>query len=282
MNGDRTLTDSPRYRIEDLLYLMQRLRDPVTGCPWDLRQTFASIAPFTLEETCEVIDAIERGDHAHLSEELGDLLFQVVFHSQLGADAGLFQFGDVVHQIVAKLVERHPHVFPEGTLHSRRQPGAAEHSVEAIKQAWETIKQRKRDAQGNGGRLADVPLALPALTRAAKLQRRAAGHGFDWPDVAGVFAKIDEEMVELKAAIASGDRDHIDEEVGDLLFCCVNLARHLQVDGEGALRRANRKFERRFAAMEALAVAQQRDFALLDIDELNELWRQAKVRERRG
>lgn len=276
------MSDSSRYRIEDLLYLMQRLRDPVAGCPWDLQQTFASIAPFTLEETYEVIDAIAREDHAHLSEELGDLLFQVVFHSQLGADAGLFEFGDVVHQIVAKLVERHPHVFPLGTLHSRREPTAAGHSVESIKQTWETIKQRRRDAKGDGGRLADVPLALPALSRATKLQKRAAGHGFDWPDVVGVFAKIDEEMAELKAAITSGDSGHINEEVGDLLFCCVNLARHLQVDAEGALRRANRKFERRFAAMEALSVAQQRDFVELDSDELNELWRQAKEQERRG
>lgn len=276
------MTDHARYSVDDLLYLMRRLRDPVGGCPWDLQQTFASIAPFTLEETCEVIDAIEREDYTQLSEELGDLLFQVVFHSQLGADAGLFGFADVVHQIVAKLVERHPHVFPQGTLHSRREPAAAEHSLVSIKQTWETIKQRQRSAKGDAGRLADVPLALPALSRATKLQQRAANHGFDWPDVAGVFAKIDEEMAELKAAIASGDSDHIEEEVGDLLFCCVNLARHLEVDSEGAVRRANRKFERRFRAMETLAAEQGRDFARLDLGELDELWQRAKLRERGG
>jgi len=212
------LADGVRYRIDDLRYLMHRLRDATTGCPWDLQQTFATIAPYTLEETCEVIDAIERRDYAHLEEELGDLLFQVVFHSQLAEELGLFNFDDVLRQIIVKLVERHPHVFPAGTLTSRRDPAAAMHSESDIKQTWELMKEKKRGEKGQADRLGDIPNALPALTRAAKLQKRAASHGFDWASAEGVFAKIEEEIAEVRAAMAAGDADHIDEEIGDCCF----------------------------------------------------------------
>lgn len=274
------MADGVRYRIDDLRYLMHRLRDATTGCPWDLQQTFATIAPYTLEETCEVIDAIERRDYAHLEEELGDLLFQVVFHSQLAEELGLFNFDDVLRQIIVKLVERHPHVFPAGTLTSCRDPAAAMHSESDIKQTWELIKEKKRGEKGQADRLGDIPNALPALARAAKLQKRAASHGFDWSSAEGVFAKIEEEIAEVRAAMVAGDADHVDEEIGDLLFCCVNLSRHLKVDGEGALRRANREFERRFRSMEQIAAEQGKNFAKLDIAALDELWRQTKLKER--
>lgn len=273
------MTDKPRYRIDDLRYLMRRLRDPDTGCPWDLQQNFAMIAPFTLEETYEVIDTIERQDYAHLSEELGDLLLQVIFHSQLAEEQRLFGFDDVVHQIVAKLLERHPHVFPDGTLHSRREPDDAIHTEADVRRTWELIKEKKRSEKGCTDRFADIPKALPALIRATKLQKRAASHGFDWRSADGVIAKIEEELAEVQAAMATGDANQIEEEIGDLLFCCVNLSRHLQVDGEGSLRRANNKFARRFKAMELIANEQGRDFASLDLAELDVLWRRVKARE---
>lgn len=268
-----------RHDLSDLRYLMRRLRDPDTGCPWDLHQTFATLAPFALEEACEVIDTIERNDHAHLCEELGDLLLQVIFHSQLAEEQVLFSFDDVVHQIVAKLITRHPHVFPDGTLHSKHEPGAMERSEADVRQTWELLKDRARIASGHRDRFADIPLALPALCRAEKLQKRAAKRGFDWRSVQGVIAKMDEEFAELNEAIASGDRNAMEEEMGDMLFCCVNLSRHLQIDAEGALRRANNKFERRFRTMELIAADQGRDFGALDSAEHEELWAWVKAQE---
>jgi len=268
-----------RHDLADLRYLMRRLRDPDTGCPWDLQQTFATLAPFALEEACEVIDTIERNNHTHLCEELGDLLLQVIFHSQLAEEQVLFSFDDVVHQIVAKLVKRHPHVFPDGTLHSKREPGAIERSEADVRQTWELLKDQARVESGHRDRFADIPSALPALSRAEKLQKRAARRGFDWRSVQGVIAKLEEEIAEVSEAIASGDRNAMDEEMGDVLFCCVNLSRHLQIDAEGALRRANNKFERRFRAMESIAADQGRDFGALGSAEHEELWARVKAQE---
>lgn len=265
----------PRYNLDDLLHLMRRLRDPLTGCPWDIKQTFASIVPFTLEETYEVIDAIERQDYGHLYEELGDLLFQIVFYSQLAAEQEMFTCSDVIHQLVAKLVARHPHVFPQGTLESRRS-AVDTHSDQAIKDAWENLKREQRGERGIRGRLGDVPHSLPGLMRAAKLQKRAANHDFDWPDTAGVMDKIKEELLEVEGAVAGGDQVEVAEEIGDLLFSCVNLARHLGVDSETALRTANRKFETRFAAMETRAEELGRNFDDLPLFEKARLWEWSK------
>ena len=225
-------------RIDALLALMARLRDPLHGCPWDRAQDFASIAPHTIEEAYEVAEAIAGGKPAPLRDELGDLLFQVVFHAQLARERGWFDFPAVTAGIHDKLVRRHPHVFEPGSTAS-----AAD---------WDAHKQRERAAHGQVGALAGVPQALPALTRAAKLARRAAQVGFDWPDEASVRPKIAEELRETEEAVAGGEREAVAEELGDLLFAIVNWARHLGIDAEQALRAANGKFERRFAAMERL------------------------------
>ena len=226
--------------IERLLEIMARLRDPARGCPWDLQQDFRSIAPHTLEEAYEVADAIEQGDLARLRDELGDLLFQVAFHAQLASEENAFAFGDVVDAICDKLTRRHPHVFGDAVV-----ADAAEQTA-----AWERMKREERAARGDAGALADVPTALPALTRARKLGSRAAQAGFDWPDAAGPRAKIDEELAELDAARLSSDPKAREAELGDLLFSVVNLARHLDVDPESALRRANERFARRFRHVE--------------------------------
>jgi len=268
---------SAAWGIPELLELMARLRDPDTGCPWDRRQDFRSVAPHTLEEACEVVDAIERADYAHLPEELGDLLFQVVFHAQLGREQGWFDFGAIVSGLVGKLLARHPHVFPHGTLASRRAPGAMPEQAE-IRRNWERIKQSERAARGDDGALAGIPLALSALTRAAKLQKRAAEHGFDWPDPEPIPDKIREELDEVRQALASGDAAQIREEVGDLLFACVNLARHLGIDGEAALRAANRKFERRFDHMIAALDGDVEGFRSLPAAAKEALWQRAKTR----
>ncbi len=265
----------PQYTLDDLLYLMGRLRDPLTGCPWDIKQTFATIVPFTLEETYEVIDAIERQDYDHLYEELGDLLFQIVFYSQLATEQGLFACSDVIHHLVAKLVTRHPHVFPEGTLESKRS-AAETHSDQTIKDTWENLKREQRTGRGVRGRLGDVPHSLPSLMRAAKLQKRAAHHGFDWPDTVGVMDKIKEELLEVENAVAGGAPSEVAEEIGDLLFSCVNLARHLGVDSETALRAANRKFATRFAAMETRAEELGENFDSLPLSEKDQLWERSK------
>ena len=232
--------------MKELLEIMARLRDPAHGCPWDLAQDFASIAPYTLEEAYEVADAIERGDLAALEEELGDLLLQVVFHAQLAREQGAFDFDQVARGIAAKMVRRHPHVFA-----GERLAGAAEQAAR-----WEEIKAAEKPAGARSrGLLDDVPLALPALPRAVKLGRRAARLGFDWPDAEGVRAKVDEELAELDAVIAEGGRERIRHEFGDLLLTLANLARHLDLDAEGALRSANDRFATRFRHVEAQVAA---------------------------
>lgn len=259
------------YTIDDLLYLMTRLRDPHTGCPWDIQQTYASIAPSTIEEAYEVVDAIEKQDFAHLKEELGDLLFQVIFYSELGREEGRFEFAEVVSGLVAKLVRRHPHVFPDGSLRSQIEhrdmlPGDD-------KARWEAIKQQEREQKGQRGILADVPLNLPALTRATKLQKRAASVGFDWDDVHGPIAKVREELAEVEAALAAQDEAAIAEELGDLLFAVVNITRYLKLDAETVLRAANSKFEQRFQYMEAHSPT---PVAETSMAVLNSLWDAAK------
>ncbi len=263
------------YEIKDLLLLMARLRDPDTGCPWDLKQNFPSIVPHTLEETYEVVDTIERGDYEHLREELGDLLFQVIFYSQLAAEDKLFDFSQVVDGLVNKLISRHPHVFPDGTLESER--SAEDEPLESeIKSTWEALKRKGRRDKGARGRLADIPLTLPALSRATSLQKRASNHGFDWAEMGPVVAKIDEELAELKEAIAKKQKEYIEEELGDLIFACVNLSRHAGFDAESALRKANKKFESRFQMMEHQADDQKVVFESLSADQKNDLWEAAK------
>ena len=259
------------YTIDDLLYLMARLRDPESGCPWDIKQDYASIAPSTLEEAYEVVDAIEKQDFTHLKEELGDLLFQVIFYSQLGKEEGHFEFAGVVSDLVAKLIRRHPHVFPEGTLQSRVDN---RHTLPGdIKARWETIKQQERAAKGKQGLLADIPLNLPSLSRAAKLQKRAASVGFDWDDVYGPIAKVREELLEVEAELDSGNQQALEDELGDLLFAAVNIARYMKIDPEQALRRANQKFEQRFHFIES-HVSQPLEST--PIGEMNRLWELAK------
>ena len=263
-----------KYSLADLRYLMSRLRDPETGCPWDLEQDFASIVPHTLEEAYEVADTIERQDFAHLSDELGDLLFQVIFYSQLGEEQSLFTLDDVVHGIVEKLLRRHPHVFPQGTLHDRSELEGVDTVVVAAN--WEAIKQQERDANQKTGVLADIPLNLPALTRAQKLQKRAAQVGFDWNNAAQVLDKIEEETAELREAIAAGKQAEILDEMGDLLFAQVNLARHLGVQSEAALRSTNQKFERRFGYVEAQVASSGKGWDAYTLEELDHFWNEAK------
>ncbi|MGD8614865.1 MAG: nucleoside triphosphate pyrophosphohydrolase [Gammaproteobacteria bacterium] len=266
MRGEDSAKDAGA--IEELLEVMRRLRHPERGCPWDLEQDFASVAPYTLEEAYEVVDAIQRGDVEELCEELGDLLFQVVFHAQMAAEQGLFRFADVVSSINRKLVRRHPHVFGDAEVSDAREQT----------EAWERHKagERARKGRNGGGALAGVPVGLPALIRAQKIQRRAARAGFDWPRMQDVIAKLDEEVAEFKEARESGGLDHLQEELGDLLFTCVNLARFLDADAESLLRGANRKFESRFGAMESLARASGRDLLDCSLDQLETFWQLAK------
>lgn len=266
------------YQLSDLLYLMARLRDPENGCPWDLQQDFASIVPHTLEEAYEVADAIEREDFAHLPSELGDLLFQVVYYSQLGQELQLFDFATVVHSITEKLVRRHPHVFADGQLYTTTQAVAV--NSDQVKERWEEIKQQERAEQAGSeqrvGILADIPLSMPALSRALKIQKRASSVGFDWSSLPPVLAKVDEELQEVRDALASGDQAAISEELGDLLFATVNVARHLKVNPETALRAANIKFSERLQAVEQQA--RQQNVALSDCTEaqLDAMWNVAK------
>lgn len=256
--------------IKALLEVMARLRDPETGCPWDREQTLASIVPHTLEEAYEVADAIARSDMGDLRDELGDLLFQVVFYARLAEERGDFAFADVVQAICDKLIRRHPHVFA----------GADITDAEAQTAAWEAHKARERRDRHGEGTLAGVALALPALSRAAKLTKRAARVGFDWPDLPPVFDKMQEELDELHHEVAQGsiDMDRVEDEMGDVLFVASNLARKIGVDPEVALRRANAKFERRFAAMEALAATEGVSLDTLNLDRWEALW----VRVKRG
>jgi nucleoside triphosphate diphosphatase len=252
--------------LEALLALMRVLRDPAAGCPWDREQNFQSIAPFTIEEAYEVADAIGRADLDRLRDELGDLLFQVVFHALLAEEAGRFDFAAVARGIRDKLIRRHPHIFAE--------PQAI--GVAQLHVSWEAQKARERAAAGIHGVLSDVPRALPALARAAKLGRRARRVGFDWAVAAEVRAKMDEELAEVDAALAAGDARQVAEEIGDLLFTVANWARHLEVDAEDALRGAALKFERRFECMEQ--AAERGGLALDELDpaQWEKLWRDAK------
>ena len=259
--------------IDRLLQIMTRLRDPAKGCPWDLQQSFRTIAPYTVEEAYEVADAIEREDLQALRGELGDLLFQVVFHSQLAAEQGAFTFDDVVAAICDKMEQRHPHVFGDARIDS-----AAEQTA-----AWEEQKRRERAAKGESV-LADVPLALPALTRADKLGKRAAQVGFEWRDASGALEKLDEELGELRAEVTSGaSRAQIAQELGDVLFCVVNVCRYLGVDPESSLRGTNAKFERRFRYIESKLRQQGRTPEDATLEEMDRLWDEAKLldRERR-
>ncbi|WP_223652305.1 nucleoside triphosphate pyrophosphohydrolase [Halopseudomonas nanhaiensis] len=269
---------SERYTLDDLLYLMRRLRDPKHGCPWDLEQDFASIVPHTLEEAYEVADAIAEQDYTQLSGELGDLLFQVVYYAQLGQEAGHFGWDQIVDGITRKLVRRHPHVFPDGNL--RTPPGTLRIDADQVKRRWEEIKAQERAEKSATPRqlslLDDVPSALPALSRAQKLQKRASGAGFDWPEAAPVVAKIAEELDEVRDAMAAGDHQAVAEEVGDLLFCVVNLARHLKVDAETALREGNAKFERRFRYIEAQLAQAGESVDQAGLARLDQLWDEAK------
>jgi ATP diphosphatase len=267
----------PRYRIEDLLRIMERLRDPGHGCPWDLAQDFESIVPSTLEECYELAAAIEAGDFAHVADELGDVLFQVVFYARLGEERDLFSFASVVDGLAAKLLRRHPHVFRDGAIEGIVDDRS---DAAAVKRQWEAIKAAERAGRAQHGVLDDVPVNLPALPRAQKLQKRAARIGFDWADRDAVLAKLDEESEELREALATGDAGTIEDELGDLLFTVVNLARHEKLDAEAALRRASAKFERRFHAMEQFASEAGDDLGALDAAGLEALWERAKARER--
>jgi nucleoside triphosphate diphosphatase len=273
---------TPSADIKRLLEIMAALRTPKTGCPWDLEQDFRSIAPYTIEEAYEVADAIEREDLVDLKDELGDLLLQVVFHARMAEERGAFGFADVVDAITRKLIRRHPHVFGE----------ARDLAADDVKVLWETIKRQEKaeraaaraagdlDVSQETGLLSAVPATLPALSRAHKLTARAAKVGFDWPEARQVIEKVREELGEVEDAMASGDGDRMEDEIGDLLFAVTNLARHLRVDPESALRRTNLKFERRFRTIETTLEAQGRSPLDASLDEMERLWIAAKAAER--
>jgi ATP diphosphatase len=270
------LSVAARYTLQDLLAIMARLRDPERGCPWDVQQDFASIAPYTLEEAYEVADAIDRGDFDDLREELGDLLLQVVFHAQMASEQGLFDFADVAHAIADKMRRRHPHVFADERYAD----------VQEQTRAWEAIKAAERAGRGeahDASALAGISRGLPEWKRAAKLQQRAAGVGFEWREAGPMLDKLVEEVEEVRAEFERGaDADRLEDELGDVLFVTANLARHAGVDFSRALRRANAKFERRFRAMEAVAAAEGRPLAERSLEEQEALWRQAKREEPQG
>jgi tetrapyrrole methylase family protein/MazG family protein/ATP diphosphatase len=256
--------------IDRLLAIMARLRDPQTGCPWDLEQSFATIAPYTVEEAYEVADAIERQNLGDLREELGDLLFQVVFHSRMAEEQKAFAFDDVVEAICAKMIRRHPHVFGEAEARTSDEQTAA----------WEVIKAQERAAKGKAGSLLDdVPAGLPALTRAVKLSRRAASVGFVWPTIAEVMDKLHEEVAELEVEIAADDREKARAELGDVLFVAANIARTLDIDPEDALRATNAKFNRRFRFIEAALRERGKTPDQSDLTEMDALWNAAKAAE---
>jgi len=265
---------SQHYALDDLIYLMSRLRSPEGGCPWDLEQDFRSITPSTIEEMYEVVDAIEREDWGHLKEELGDLLFQIVFYAQLAQEQSLFEFGDIIHSLTDKLVRRHPHVFKTGKLRDEGQ--GAELEVNEVLSNWDKIKADERGAKGQAGVIDDVPLALPALQRAQKLQKRLSKVGMDWRSVDAVFEKIDEELAELKEAITEQDAAQMQSELGDVLFCCVNLARHLKLDADHSLRTANNKFSDRVRVMENILLSENKTWSDCDDVALDAMWERAK------
>jgi ATP diphosphatase len=274
-----TMPGDPRD-VATLRAIMTRLRDPDAGCPWDVQQTFATIAPYTIEEAYEVADAIGRGDLADLRDELGDLLLQVVFHARMAEEKGAFDLGDVVASINDKMVRRHPHVFGDASFAD----------ADAQTANWEAIKRAERASKGEADTsvLAGIARGLPEWQRAVKLQKRAATIGFDWPGPAPVIDKLHEEIDEVRVefdALARGDaaaRDRLEDEIGDLLFVAANLARHAKVDPGAAMRRANAKFERRFRAMERFAAADGVDLASLDLDAQDAYWNRAKAEERGG
>jgi len=270
---------TPSRDIGRLLEIMAALRTPGTGCPWDLAQNFSTIAPYTLEEAYEVADAIARGDLGDLKDELGDLLLQVVFHARMAQEQGAFAFGDVVQAVTEKLIRRHPHVF--GDQQSR--------TPQAVEGLWERIKAEEKAARNDPrheGALSGVPVALPALTRALKLQEKAGKVGFDWNDVRAVLHKIREEADEIEAALVNGEAESVPSpgeaaaEVGDLLFAAVNLARHLRADPEAVLRQTNEKFERRFAAIERALASRGKTPSGATLAEMDALWNEAKAAER--
>lgn len=274
-----------RYRLEDLLTLMAVLRDPQQGCPWDVKQHWDTIVLHTLEEAYEVADAIERRAFDELPGELGDLLFQVVYYAQFAAEEQRFDFHDIVHTLTEKMLRRHPHVFPEGTLASRRPPGMSADAVKTqqVNSRWEALKAEERAQRSveEVSVLDDVPRNLPALSRATKLSKRAARVGFDWPDARGVLDKIREELAEVEEALAAGDRQHAQEEVGDLLFAVTNLARTLGADPEQCLRQTNSKFERRFRHVEGALARAERPLGQATLEEMEHHWQAAKAQEQR-
>ena len=277
-------TDASRKSLADLLSVMAALRTPGTGCPWDLVQTFETIAPYTIEEAYEVADAIARADMPDLKDELGDLLLQVVYHSRIAEEGGHFAFADVADAVTRKMIRRHPHVF--GTAQQRAE-GAAPGFWERVKAEEREEKATERGTtslgvQGAGplaftSLLSDVPVGLPGLTRAIKLQDKAARAGFDWPDIKPVFAKMTEEIAELEEAVATNDAGEIEAEFGDLLFVMANLARHLKIDPEAALRITNQKFTRRFNHIESALAADGRSPVQSDLAEMDRLWDEAKA-----
>ncbi|OUR62511.1 nucleoside triphosphate pyrophosphohydrolase [Colwellia sp. 39_35_sub15_T18] len=261
--------------IEKLRWIMTKLRDPNTGCPWDVKQNFASITAHTIEEAYEVVDAIEQNDFAELNKELGDLLFQVIFYSQLGQEQQLFDFDSVVAAICEKLIRRHPHVFSDADLSTDAQ----------IKANWENEKASERQAKNNQAELsilADIPKNLPALSQAAKIQKRCSHVGFDWHDINDVFAKIEEEVLEVREELAAEDINQaaLGEEIGDLMFAVVNLCRHAKQDPETLLRRANQKFTKRFHGVEAQVSQSGQSFAQHDLEQLEQYWQQVKKQEK--
>ena len=266
MSDTTVLTSLPQ--THRLLTIMQALRDPVSGCPWDRKQTYDTIVPYTLEEAYEVADAIERGDFEELHGELGDLLFQVIFYAQIGQEEGRFDFESIAEKVSDKLVSRHPHVFGDKDFSTD----------EELKKHWEQQKHRERQGkdQSNTSLLDDLPKHFPALSLAQKMQKRVGRHGFDWPEVSGVIDKLEEEIAELKQAIANNDQQNIEEEIGDLLFSCVNLSRHLKVDAEAALRKSARKFEARFRKLEDHLVQKNLTVDAATLEQLDEAWNAAK------
>jgi len=272
MGYDEKLIHDPNAGMDRLLEIMRALRDPECGCPWDIEQDFSTIAPYTIEEAYEVADAIEQKNWGELKSELGDLLLQTVYHTQMATEEGFFSFDDVVNAISDKMVARHPHVF-----------GSESRNKTADQQVndWERIKAAERASKAQKGVLDDVALSLPALTRALKLQKRAARVGFDWPEISSVINKIAEETEELVEAQKQQDADHIKEEFGDLLFVLVNLARHMQIDAEEALRGANAKFTRRFQHIEEALRKKNKQPDEASLEEMDDLWNAAKDKERR-
>lgn len=258
--------------INDLLALMKRLRDPNGGCPWDIEQDFKSIAPYTIEEAYEVFDAIEQGDMGALEDELGDLLLQVVFHAQMAEEAGHFNFNDVAAHVTAKMIHRHPHVFGDTK---------AANAADVEGRIWEDMKAQEKRKKEQDSILGDVPLALPAVLRAQKLQKRAARVGFEWPEAIQVLDKLEEEIQELRQAIANKDEANIHEEIGDTLFCVINYGRMIGVDCETALRDVNQKFERRFRGIERELKARGKTFEQTTLDEMESIWVAEKLKEKK-